>query len=123
MKNLKIYKRALAVLTASTMVLLTGCMGNSSKKSEEVKKEEQKIETESEVCKHLTIYFEDQPITFKECEGYYIDDSFGSGTLCYDIYKDDELILDGITNQYNIYDVYHDLADEIIEEESVQKVK
>ena len=116
MKNLKIYKRALAILTASTLVLMTGC-GKS-----EDKKKEPKIEP----CEHLTIYFEDQPITFKECEGYELDTYAGasSGVLDYDIKKDGHILIEnGETNDYNSYKVYHEYADEIINNESIQKVK
>lgn len=117
MKNLKVYKRVLAILTASTLVLMSSC----SKSNKEPKKEEPKA------CKHLVVYFEDQPITFKECEGY----SFGTTALYgynsdleYSIYKDGKnIIYDGSTNQFNFYEVYHEYADEIIDNESVQKAK
>ena len=59
MKNLKVYKRALALITATSILLLSGC-------SDE-KKDENK---EKKLCQHTTIYFEDQPITIKECENY-----------------------------------------------------
>ena len=70
MKNLKVYRKAFAILTVSTLVLMTGC-GKS-----EDKKKEPKIEP----CEHLTIYFEDQPITFKECEGYELDTYAGASS-------------------------------------------
>ena len=119
MKNLKIYKRAIAILTASTLILMSGC----SKQTEETKKEK----TKTEPCKHITIYFEDEPITFKECEGYQFEETTTgqrSGRLMYTIKKGDKIIIkDGYTNQYNEYGVYHEYADEIIENESVQKAK
>ena len=118
MKNLKIYKRTIAILTASTLILMSGC----SKQTEEAKKEK----TKTEPCKHVTIYFEDKPVTFKECEGYELYANIGgySGELSYDIKKDGQtLIKNGETNDYNSYEVYHVYADEIIDNESVQKAK
>ena len=115
MKNLKIYKSAIALLTATSILLLSGCSGSSDDNAKESKEKP---------CTHLTVYFGDQPITFKECEGYVIDawDSSKGGELHYDIERDEhKLISNGFTNDYNLYDVYHSNADELIDEESVQK--
>ena len=115
MKNLKIYKSALALLTATSILLLCGC---SSTK-------EEKKESKEKSCTHLTIYFEDIPITFKECEGYDISTRrFGSSSeIEYDIEKDGKDIISGLTTNYNNYHVYHSMADEILNQESVQKSK
>ena len=116
MKNLKMYKRALAILTASTLVLMNGCG----------KSEDEKKEPKIESCKHVTIYFEEEPVTFKECEGYIVDSYtvYKEGCLSYNIYKDNKLIIkNGYSNQYNEYEVYHEYADEIIKNESVEKSK
>ena len=118
MKNFKIYKSALALITSASIVLLSGCSSNT-------KKEEKKAEVSNKDCFHLTIYFEDEPITFKECDGYEISASTPvySGECSYSIYKDEEKVLSGTTSVYNEYFVYHNVADEIIENESIQKVK
>lgn len=112
MKKLKIYKKAVAALTLSTVVLFSGCTeGTNSQKN-------------SENCFHLTIYFEDKPVTFKECEGHEIDTTKSSVGLWYSISNEnDTLITDGYTNQYNCYYVNHNNADEIIDHSSVQKHK
>ena len=64
-----------------------------------------------EPCRHLTVYFEDKLVTFKQCEGYDVDYSFSYGRLIYTIEKEDT------TNQFNKYEVYHNIADELIDEE------
>lgn len=102
----------------ASFLLLTGCMGSSNDVTDK--------ETKEKSCKHLTIYFADKPITFKECEGYDIDawDSTKGGELHYDIKKDgNKIISSGYTNDYNLYEVYHSITDELISNESVQKVK
>ena len=110
MKNLKIYKSALALLTATSILLLCGC--NSSKK-----------DNKNDSCRHLTVYFEDSPVTFKECEGYEIGEVYSYGRLLYEVKKENQTFLSGGTNQFNIYKVNHDTCDELINEESVQKTK
>ena len=118
MKNFKFYKSALALLTAATITLMSGCSG-------ELQTSENKENKKSKPCMHLTIYFADEPITFKECEGYKIsatDYSKDSDTE-YTIKKDGEILFSGITTLYNKYNVYHDTADKLIEVDSIQKVK
>jgi hypothetical protein len=118
MKNFKIYKSALALITSASILLLSGCSSNT-------KKEEKKEQPKNEYCHHLTIYFEDEPITFKQCEGYEISASTPvySGECSYSIYKDKEKVLSGTTSVYNEYFVYHNVADNIIENKAIQKVK
>ena len=115
MKNLKIYKSALAILTATSILLLCGC--NSSKKENKENKETS--------CTHLTVYFEDKPVTFKECEGYDISTSMhgSSSEISYTIKKDNLKIISGNTAIYNKYHIYHNVVDELINEESAQKSK
>ena len=115
MKNLKIYKSALALLTATSILLLCGC----SSSNEERKK------SKEESCTHLTIYFENTPITFKECEGYDISTTGhgSSSEITYTIKKDNSTIISGTTTMYNEYYVYHSVADELINQESIQKSK
>lgn len=115
MKNLKIYKSALALVTATSILLLCGCQ--SSKKENQERKEKP--------CTHLTVYFEDSPVTFKECEGYDISTTFhgSSSEVSYNIKKDNFKIITGITALYNDYHVYHSVADEILNQESIKKSK
>lgn len=115
MKNFKIYKSVLAIITSASILLLSGCSSNT-KKEEKVK---------SEPCRHLTVYFEDEPVTFKECEGYdvSIEREVYSSEIQYKIKKDSGIVFNGITPNYNSYSVYHDLDDELVENESIQKVK
>jgi len=116
MKNFKIYKSVLAILTSASILLLSGCSGDSNK-------EEKKAETTNKTCKHLTIYFEDEPVTFKECDGYSIGTTRDLYYVDYQILKDNEKILEGETQIENLYYINHNLADEIIENESIQKVE
>ena len=73
----------------------------------------------------MTIYFEDNPVTFKECYGYDISlRRFGdSSEIAYEIEKNNNEILSGITTMYNYYDVYHNVLDDLIDEESIQKTR
>ena len=114
MKKLKIYKSAIALLTSASIVLFSGCTGS-----------EVETKKQSEPCRHLTIYFEEVPITFKECEGYDISCSSEeySGMLNYVIYKDELPIAYGETQLYNHYYIYHSNDDKIVKNESVQKTK
>lgn len=112
MKNFKIYKSALALITSASILLLSGC--SSTQKNEQQK---------NESCKHLTIYFEDEPITFKECDGYRIGTTRDLYYVDYQILKDNEKILEGETQIENLYYINHNVADEIIENESIQKIK
>lgn len=115
MKNLKVYQKAIAIVAAGSIILLSGC---SSKQTDDKK--------ETKLCSHLTVYFEDTPITFKECEGYEIsyDARLDGGIVRYNISKDGEIIIShGRTTKANKYLVNHDVTDEIIDEKSVQKTK
>ena len=117
MKNLKIYKSALTLVTATTAILLlSGCTSSNNNGNNNNKEKS---------CTHLTVYFQDTPVTFKECEGYDISVSRHgqSSEIDYKIVKNDMNIISGITTIYNTYEVYHNVADELIDEESVQKSK
>jgi len=113
MKKLKIYKSAIALLTATSILLLSGC--SSSKKSED----------KSTLCKHATIYFGDESLTFKECEGYEIDVEYLSykSRILYDIKQEGKEIVSGATATFNVFDVNHDNADKMIENKSIKKAK
>lgn len=120
MKNLQIYKSAIAGLSLASIALFSGCSLDST---------EAKTSTPDEIstkCSHLTIYFEDQPITFKQCEGYDINIVAYShgGHMQYSVSEDGKkIIYEGITTLANYYEVYHEVADEILDNESVQKTR
>lgn len=128
MKNFKIYKSALALITSASILLLSGCNKDSNKsntidKNDNISKVTEQVE-ENQSCWHLCVSFENETITFKQCEGYDISASLKStGFMSYLVYKDDKLLINGYTRNYNSYHVNHDVADEIIENESIQKVK
>lgn len=115
MKDIKFYKSAFAGILAS-ITLFSGCSSGTARQET----------TENEPCTHLTIYFEDGPITFKECEGWDVvaKRENNSSEITYNVKRDNkEIFSSGVTTLYNAYNVYHDVADEIIENKSVQKVK
>ena len=122
MKNLKVYKKALAVLSAGTLVLFSGCSLNSTYNDIETTI----LQTEKKAnCRHLIVYFEDKPITFKECEGYEVkyDDGYYSSSLYYEVKKDNQTILEGMSLKYNAVDVLHNIVDHEFNVESLEKVK
>lgn len=114
MKNLNIYKSILAVLSASSILLVTGCTSAKPKNNKE---------NESKSCVHLTLIFEDEPITFKECEGYDIHKTRDFHHIDYVIFKNNEPLLKGTTKIENLYYVNHNIEDEHIENKPIQKIK
>lgn len=106
MKNLKLGKRGLALFTAAC--LLTGCGASEVSKSEEPEKEKK--------CFHLIINYGNEPVLFKECEGYDITYSIFRGTISYSIIDDSNTILSGSSSNYNIYEANHSYVDEIEEQ-------
>ena len=120
MKKMTIYKSALTFFTLVSFALFSGCTGNSTNSEKGNEKNNLKS------CRHLTITFADEPITFKECEGYDIRGLVykTGGNIMYTIVKDNKIILEnGVTTQANYYEVYHDVADELFDNKSIQKVK
>ena len=115
MKNFKIYKSALALITSTSILLLCGCGSNANKENK----------TKSAPCTHLTIYFADEPITFKECGGYDISVNRynTSGEIGYVIEKENKILFNGVTSNYNNYTIYHDFVDDITQNESIKKLK
>ncbi len=116
MKKIKFYKSALSLLTATSMLLMSGCTGGKS---------EEQNEKVPESCTHVTVYFENEAVTFKECDGYDIMYTYGrnSGKLSYQVFIQSDVLMSGVTSQYNVYDVYHDIADEQLNIEPIQKIK
>lgn len=115
MKKAKFYKSALSLLTATSILLMSGCTGG---------KRNQEQQEQQECCAHLTIYFDNEAITFKECDGYDIAyKGYGGGTINYTIKKGNEELIFGDTSQYNGYYVYHDVADGELDSEAIQKTR
>lgn len=114
MRKNKFYKKAFSLLAATTITLFSGCTGASNNENRN---------DDNQKCEHLTVYFEDEAVTFKECEGYDIYVANHSGMLNYSVSLDGKKIIeDGWTNQFNYYEINHK-CDEVIETSSVQKVK
>lgn len=112
MKKIKIYKRALALLTASTISIFSGCSDKNIKSNENA-------------CMHLTVYFEDKTVTFKECEGYDILTYNKDGMFKYRISKNGEkIVYEGWTNNFHYCEVNHkydNLIDELAKEKVLSK--
>ena len=125
MKNLTFYKSVVAFVTIGTMTLFSGCSSNTSNTNVSTDENTYQEEKYDEGCNHLIVYFGNESVTFKECEGFKITSSSGatSGRCSYDIKKDGKTVFTGITNQYNDYIVNHNIADQLFENESIQKVK
>lgn len=108
MKKNKIYKRVFALLSATTISLFSGCSDKN-------------VKTNKDACIHLTIYFEDTPITFKECDNFDIYTENNDGMLYYKISNvGDKIIYKGITNNFNYCEFNHKY-DSLIYELSKQK--
>lgn len=109
MKKIKFYKSALSLLTTTSILLMSGCTGGKL----------------PEKCIHVTVYFENEAVTFKECDGYDISYEYGkkSGKLIYTVSIQGDVLISGVTPQYNVYDVYHDIADEQLNIQPIQKIK
>lgn len=118
LKQMRVYKSAVSLITATSFLLMSGCTGNSNQTEKEIVKED-------ESCKHLTVCFGGEPVTFKECDGYEIGYNYDvySGVFRYSVYKNDTKLLNGQTQQYNIYFVDHNIADDEFNVEAIQKVK
>ena len=86
-----------------------------------------KDENNEGLCKHVTIYFEDQSLTIKDCEDYgeYDVSTFlrTNSRLEYSIKKDKKTIISGVTSSYNIYEIDHKKETEFINPETSQKIK
>lgn len=131
MRNLELYKRGLSLLTAAAISLtLSAC----SKKDEYIETipSESLYETEptepttleeyeDDICTHLSLCMGGVYETFKECDGYdiYLKTNYGAGI--YSISKEDVMYLDGVTTDYNIMHINHNLYQS--DNSAIQKVK
>lgn len=111
MKNLKIYKKAIALTTIVGITLFSGCSSsNQQKNNGEV----------NSVCHHMIVEFGDQPVIFRECDGYDIEYYNYKGDITYKVSYDDETLINGSSNKTNYYEAIHSLTDEI-EEQAIEK--
>ena len=116
MKNLKVFKSGISLLTAAAISL--SCVGCGSDTEVHEEKEVQKN------CKHLIINFSNDFEIFKECEGYVIRKSTSNGTGYFNVYKDDVEVLYGSTLDYLYLEINHDYIDDAFpEREEFQKRK
>ena len=108
----------MAVLLAGTVTLFSGCTtGKTEDKKSEMSKEK--------LCTHLTVYFDEKPVTLKECEGYKIEyyDGHYASNLYYEVKKDSKMVLEGTTLNYNVTEVLHSEVDNLIESDELKKVR
>ena len=104
--NKNISKKTLALMTICSLTLLNGC---TKEDKEELSKLFVNTINKPKGCEHLTILFQDETITFKECDGYSISSYYNENhDLNYSIYLDGTIITDGTTTFYNKYNVYHE---------------
>ena len=111
MNKLTIYKSVIATILSASIVLLSGCSDKDAK-------------GRTDTCTHTVIFFENGPITFKECEGYKVSFFAASkAEIPYKVYKNEKLIVSGSTSNHNCYEVDHSSSNELFETENIQKVK
>ena len=124
MKNLRIYKSILALATSASIVLLSGC--TSTENQNTTKTENQNTtKPKEEKCTHLTVYFENNPITFKECDGFEIDTKrYGrSSEIEYNITRKKDEIIKGVTTNYHEFFIRHSEIDTFFDDESIKKTR
>lgn len=98
MKNLKLGKKVGVLFTS--LCLFTGCSSNDSEPKEDNNQQE---ERSKEDCTHLTLNLYKEPVVFRECDGFDIHFVIKYGHLSYIIYEEKEKILDGYTNDFQLY--------------------
>lgn len=117
MKNIKIYQRALSLLTATAIsITLTSC--SEHEKSEETTPV--KLNRNS-TCTHLTLHIGESYETFKECDDYDIEFKTNYGSAIYKIIKNDQIYFNGVTSDYNLMHINHESYQN--ENNALQKVK
>ena len=120
-KNLKINKNISkkTLMTICSLTLLSGC-------TKQVNKELSDLVINAidppDACTHLTVLFNNETITFKDCDGYHISTYYNNNyDLNYNIYLDGILIADGKTTFYNNSNVYHENIKELSSEKILIK--
>lgn len=121
MKNVKIYRRATALVLATTITLLTGCTGKREEtgtvESQETTQpvefylsdEQRELKRVDRKCRHAIVYFGGQAIVLRNCENYRITrhDEVYIGNSTYTISYDDVKIATWDTQIYNEYKTDH----------------
>jgi len=68
--------------------------------------------------------FQDGDVTFKMCDGYMISHSdYHDDTIHYSVYLNGKLVIDGYSSNYQLYIINHEIADDLVESNALQKVK
>lgn len=88
MQNMKIYRKTTILALATTITLLTGCTGQKEEEGTAEPQEtiqpvefylsdgqEQLTKTDDE-CRHLIVYFGEQAVVLRQCEGYNLSIGF-----------------------------------------------
>ena len=121
MKNIKIYKKTLSLLTATAISLtLSSCSRKKTITEQEKTTFKEQIETSN--CLHLSIQIGNEYETFKECEGYDLHiKSINHSDCHYTISKNDEIYLTGATKEINYFTVNHNQNES--ENKAIQKTK
>ena len=118
-KNLKINKKTLVLISICSLTLLNGCTNQETK---ELSQLVVNAINNPKSCTHLTIIFDNETITFKECDGYNISTNYlNKVDLEYKVYLNNLLILDGNTNFYNKSNVYHENIEKLDKEKILIK--
>lgn len=97
MKKCNVFRGTLVLLTSVT--LLSGC----------TKTEKENRNKDLEECQHLIVDFGNQPVIFRECEGYDIGTkgTLKGGMIKYVIRYNDKTLTDSITSDFHRYDFNH----------------
>lgn len=97
MKKCNVFRGTLVLLTSVT--LLSGC----------AKTEKENRNKDLEECQHLIVDFGNQPVIFRECEGYVIGTkgTLKGGMIKYVIRYNDKTLTEGLTPDFHLYDFNH----------------
>ena len=116
--NKKLSKKTLVLMTVLSISLLNGC---TKEQKDELTQIVENAITKSNKCKHLTIIFNNETITFKECDGYNILTNLKNSNLEYQISLDDKILIEGNTNFYNDANFCHDNINSLEQEKILIK--
>ena len=103
MKNLKVYNKGIKLAATASLVLVTGCIVVGVLSAKKCK-----------YCNHLALYHNDKPVTYKECEGYdlTVKQIGKTDTFFYQVEKDNNLIIYGITSNCVPIQICHEREQE-----------
>jgi len=106
--NKKLSKKTLVLMTILSISLLNGCTKEQKDELTQIVGNAINKSTKPTKCKHLTIIFNNETITFKECDGYNLSTNLKDSNLEYQIFLDDKILIEGNTNFYNDANFCHD---------------